>query len=183
LKIREAEQANWHCREEPTWSVGDHVMIDSKDRRARYKTGVSQNGKKETHSAKLFPRWDGPYLITEVFPEQSQYHLNLGPEDKLHNMFNIDKLKLYVTNDIEKFPDREPARPEPVIVGGGEEYFVEAIVDEKCIHGKQLFYVHWATWPTDANTWEALENVEETDVFDVWEKSREVGRAKWVRLM
>jgi hypothetical protein len=35
--------------------------------------------------------------------------------------------------------------------------------------------VHWAGWPTDTNTWEALENVEETEVFDVWEKSREVG--------
>jgi hypothetical protein len=31
-KIREAEQANWHRREEPIWSVGDLVMIDSKDR-------------------------------------------------------------------------------------------------------------------------------------------------------
>jgi hypothetical protein len=124
----------------------------------------------------LFPRWDGPYPITEAFPEQSQYRLDLGPEDKLHNMFNVDKLKLYVTNDVEKFTDREPARPEPVIVGGGEEYFVEAIVDEKkCVHGKRLFYVHWAGWPTDTNTWEALENVEETEVFDVWEKSREAG--------
>jgi hypothetical protein len=135
-KIREAEQVNWHRREEPTWSIGDLVMINSKDRRVRYKTGVLQNGKKETCSAKLFPHWDSLYPITEAFPEQSQYRLNLSPEDKLHNMFNINKLKLYVTNDVEKFPDREPARPEPVIVGGGEEYFVEAIMDEKCVHRK-----------------------------------------------
>jgi hypothetical protein len=78
-------------------------------------------------------------------------------------MFNVDNLKLYVAKHIKKFPNCEPARPEPVIV------------DKKCVHGKRLFYVHWAGWPTDTNTWEVLENVEETDVFDVWEKSREVG--------
>jgi hypothetical protein len=174
-KIREAEQVNRHRQEEPIWTVGDLVMNDSKDRRARYKTGVSQNGKKEMCSAKLFPRWDRPYPITEAFPEQSQYRLDLGPEDKLHNMFNVDKLKLYVANDVEKFPNREPACPEPVIVGGGEEYFIKAIMDEKRERGKRLLYMHWASWPTDAKTWEVLENVEETEAFDVWEKSREAG--------
>ena len=150
-------------------------MIDSMDRQARYKTGVSQDGKKETRSAKLFPRLDGPYPITEAFPEQSQYRLDLGTDDKSHNMFNIDKLKLYVSNDVEKFPEREPARHEPVIIGGGEEYFVEAILDAKRARGKRLFYVHWAGYPVDEGTWETLKTVEETEVFKLWEKGREAG--------
>mgnify|MGYP001591889225 FL=1 len=150
-------------------------MIDSKDCRARYKTGVSQDGKKETRSAKLFPHWDGPYPITEAFPEQSQYRLNLGTDNKSHNMFNINKRNLYVSNDVEKFPEREPARPEPVIIGGGEEYFVKAILDEKRARGKRLFYVHWAGYPVDEGTWETLKTVKETEVFKLWEKGREAG--------
>ena len=150
-------------------------MIDSKGRRARYETGVSQDGKKETRSAKLFPCWGGPYPITEAFPEQSQYRLDLGTNNKLHNMFNINKLKLYVSNDVEKFPEREPACPEPVIMGGGEKYFIEAILDEKHARGKQLFYVHWAGYLVDKGTWETLKTVKETEVFKLWEKGREAG--------
>ena len=152
--------------------VSDLVMIDSTDRHTRYKTGFSQKGKKETRSAKLFP---GPYPITEAFPEQTYYHLNLGADNKLHNMFNIDKLKLYVSNDVEKFLEREPLCPEPVIIEGGEEYFVEVILDEKRSRGKQLFYMHWAGYPVNEETWETLKTVEETEVFELWEKGWEVG--------
>ena len=148
-------------------------MINLNDRRARYKTGVSQDGKK--CSVKLFPRWDGPYPIAEAFAEQSQYHLDHGNNDKLHNMFNVNRLMPYVSSDVEKFPERGPARPESVIIGGGEEYFIAVILSKKRARGKQLLYVHWTGYPVNKWTWESLKTAEETEAFKFWEKGRESG--------
>jgi hypothetical protein len=69
-KLRGAEQANQLRGKEPLLEVGDLVMIYTKDRQARLK-----GDKKERRSAKFLARWDGPYPITKVFAEQSQYRL------------------------------------------------------------------------------------------------------------
>ncbi|GAA5918691.1 hypothetical protein JCM1841_006242 [Sporobolomyces salmonicolor] len=65
-KVRQAEQANGRRKEEPTFSVGDLVMVDSTDRRTRYKSSPAGS-----RAAKLFPRYDGPYPIAAAFPKTS----------------------------------------------------------------------------------------------------------------
>ncbi|BGP33207.1 hypothetical protein JCM10296v2_005001 [Rhodotorula toruloides] len=101
-------------------------MVDSSDRRSRYKTRSQ-----DARAAKLFARWDGPYEVVECFPDSSTYRLNLPFADRSHPVFHASKLKAYHTNKVEDFPAHEPPRPEQMDVEGEEEYIVEAIVDEK----------------------------------------------------
>ena len=161
-KVRQAEQANAHRGKEPDWKVGDKVMVDSRDRRSRFKTGKGR-------SAKLFPRHDGPYEIIEASPEQSKYRLKLDEADKSFPVFHTSKLKAYIPNDPQIFPNREPARPEPVVIGGEEEWTIERIVDERKVGRGRRYLVRWAGYESSADTWEPTAGVKDTAALAEWE--------------
>ncbi|TYJ56480.1 hypothetical protein B9479_002883 [Cryptococcus floricola] len=55
---------------EVAYKVEDLVYLNTRDFRHEYKTSSARN------SAKLVPRWEGPYTITVAFPHQSLYDLN-----------------------------------------------------------------------------------------------------------
>lgn len=169
-KVRQADQANRRRGDEPTFEKGDRVMVDSSDRRSRFKSRTQ-----DARAAKLFPRWDGPYEILEAFPENSTYRLALPATDKAHPVFHASKLKVYNENDAKKYAQREPPRPEPIDVEGEQEWVVEAIVDEKGKGRHRRFLVKWQGYPDSDNTWEPLANVEETEAMDVWEEKRRRG--------
>ncbi|GAA5994101.1 hypothetical protein JCM11641_000412, partial [Rhodosporidiobolus odoratus] len=102
-KVRQAEQANKRRGQDQGFKAGDLVMVDSADRRARYKT---RGG--DTRAAKLFPRWDGPYVVKTAFPDTSAYRLDLPSSDRSHPVFHSIKLKTYNHNDPLLHPNREP---------------------------------------------------------------------------
>ncbi|GAA5879222.1 hypothetical protein JCM16303_003124 [Sporobolomyces ruberrimus] len=162
-KVAQSIQIDAKRRKDEIYEVGDKVLLTSRDRRARYKSNVA-----DPRAAKLFPRYNGPYEIIESFPHQSQYRLRLDPSDKSHNMFHSSKLKRYIENDPSSFPDREPPRPQPVIVGGEEEYVVEKILDEKKTGRLSKYLVKWLGYPDSASTWETRESLEETEALDNW---------------
>jgi hypothetical protein len=145
-------------------------MVDSSDRRSRYKTRSQ-----DCRAAKLFARWDGPYEVVECFPDSSTYRLNLPFADRSHPVFHASKLKAYHPNNVDDFPAREPPRPEPMDVEGEEEYIVEAIVDEKGRGRSKKYLVKWRGYPESENTWEGAANVEDTEALDVWTKRKEGG--------
>ncbi|GAA5977503.1 hypothetical protein JCM11641_000983 [Rhodosporidiobolus odoratus] len=163
-KVRQAEQAN--KRRGPDWEfkVGDLVMVDSADRRSRYKT---KGG--DVRAAKLFPRWDRPYPVEAAFASSSTYRLTLPPDDRAHPVFHSSKLKRYIPNDASLHSSREPPRPEPIDVEGEKEYIVEAIVDEKGKGRRRRSLVKWEGYLDSDNTWEPLGNVEDTAAMEVWE--------------
>ncbi|GAA6026234.1 hypothetical protein JCM8202_000461 [Rhodotorula sphaerocarpa] len=164
-KVRQAEQANKKRGVEHDFRVGDRVMVDSSDRRSRFKTRS-----RDSRAAKLFPRWDGPYEVVETFPTTSTYRLALPPTDRAHPVFHASKLKLYKENDKTQYPGREPARPEPIDVEGEQEWQIEAIVDEKGKGSQRQFLVKWTGYPDSENTWEPLAHVEDTAALDDWER-------------
>jgi hypothetical protein len=172
-KIRQAEQANAHRAEEPDWQVGDKVMIDSRDRRLRFKAG-----KGERRSAKLFARHDGPYTIVEALPEESRYRLQLSEGDKSFAKFHVSKLKRYIENDADLFPNRVTQEPDTVIVGGEEEHFVESIIDQKNVGRGIKFLVRWVGYPLVHDSWEPSKELADTEALDKWEASRDLGGAR-----
>lgn len=171
-KVRQAEQANRKRGDEPTFEKGDKVLVDSSDRRSRFKSRSQ-----DTRAAKLFARWDGPYEVEEAFPETSTYRLALPASDKAHPVFHSLKLKRYIENDPTLYADREPPRPGPIDVNGEKEWVVEAITDEKGRGRNRRFLVKWLGWPDDQSSWEPLSTVEDLDALDAWEekKKREGG--------
>jgi len=166
-KVRQAEQANRQRTDEPTIGVGDEVMVDSSDRRARFKT--ADDG---SRAAKLFPRWDGPYKVISTHPAQSTYRLALPPSDKTHPVFHVSKLKLYKPNDPALFPNREPERPPPVVVEGEEEFTIEHIVEERKVGRGKQYLVRWKGYPESDNSWEPARALQDTEALARWEEGR-----------
>lgn len=169
-KVRQAEQANRKRGDEPTFKKGDKVLVDSSDRRSRFKT-KSQ----DSRAAKLFARWDGPYEVVEALPESSNYRLALPPSDKAHPVFHTSKLKRYTENDATLYANREPPRPGLIDVDGEKEWVVEAITDEKGRGRNRRFLVKWLGWPDDQSSWESLSTVEDLEALDVWEEKKRRG--------
>lgn len=166
-KVRQAEQANRRRGEEPEFKKGDKVMVDSSDRRSRFKTRSQ-----DSRAAKLFARWDGPYEVEEAFPEKSTYRLSLPASDRAHPVFHASKLKAYSENNGRVYTNREPPRPEPIEVEGEKECVVEAIKDEKGKGRNRRFLVKWLGWPDDQCTWEPLAAVEDLAAMDEWEEKK-----------
>ncbi|SGY48584.1 BQ5605_C001g00666 [Microbotryum silenes-dioicae] len=165
-KVRQAAQSNKKPQDEPSWAVGDLVLLDSSDRRKRLHT-------RKRRAAKLMDRFDGPYRIVKAQPEISSYTLQLNGDDAAVPFFHTGKLKTYRKNDTALFPNREPARLGPVDVGGEPEYIMEDIVDERIRAGKQQYLVSWLSWPSDSNSWEPAEALEDTEALDRWERRNE----------
>ncbi|GAA5978438.1 hypothetical protein JCM11641_007946 [Rhodosporidiobolus odoratus] len=163
-KVRQTTQANKKRSPEVEYAVGDMVMVDSSDRRSRYK---AKGG--DVRAAKLFPRRDGPYQVADASPLTSTYRLSLPDSDRAHPVFHSSKLKRYIANDPTEYASREPPRPGPIDVDGGAEYQVEAIVDEKGKNRTRRFWVKWEGYPESENTWEPLAHVEDTAALEAWE--------------
>ncbi|SCZ91000.1 BZ3500_MvSof-1268-A1-R1_Chr1-3g02463 [Microbotryum saponariae] len=138
-KVRQAAQANKDRADEPSWAVGDLVLLDSSDRRKRLHT-------RKRRAAKLMDRFDGPYRIVAAQPGISTYTLQLNKDDSAVPFFHTGKLKAYRSNDSELFPSREPARPGPVDVGGEPELNIWSLG----FHGRRIAIHgslprHWRT--------------------------------------
>ncbi|GAA5961505.1 hypothetical protein JCM21900_000965 [Sporobolomyces salmonicolor] len=123
----------------------------------------------DSRAAKLFPRYDSPYTITECFPDTATYRLALPHNDRSHPIFHASKLKPYIPNNSTDFPSCTPPRPEPMMVDGEEEYVVEKIIDEKGSGDGQRYLVKWSGYPESENSWEPLKHVEDTVALEEWE--------------
>ena len=125
-KIRQAYHANEHRAPEDVYEVGDLVMLSTENRRRNYKC------KGKTRVAKFMPQHDGPYTVTHTFHECSEYTLKLPNNPNTFPGFHAHLLKRYVPNDPLLFPDREPARPMPIVTEDGtEEWYIDKIVDAR----------------------------------------------------
>ncbi|SCV69336.1 BQ2448_2356 [Microbotryum intermedium] len=143
-------------------ALQDLVLLDSSDHRKRLHT-------RQRCAAKLMDHFDGPYRIVKAQPEISSYTLQLNGDDTAVPFFHTGKLKTYRENDVTLFPNREPAWPGPVDVGGEPKYVIEDIVDERTRAGKRQYLVSWVSWPSDSDSWEPAEALDNTEVLDRWE--------------
>ncbi|SCV73810.1 BQ2448_6240 [Microbotryum intermedium] len=171
-KVRQAVQSNKRRQDEPSWAVGDLVLLDSSDRRKRLHT-------RQRRAAKLMDRFDGPYRIVKAQPEISSYTLQLNGDNTAVPFFHTGKLKTYHENNATLFPNREPAWPGPVDVGGEPGYVTEDIVNERTRAGKRQYLVLWVSWPSDSDSWEPAEALDDTEALDWWEHRNEEGNRNW----
>jgi len=97
-KIFQQHYANSHHGSEFIYKVGDDVMLSTFHRRREFRK------KGDKHSAKFFPRWDGPYKVIKAHPESSSYTINLPPGRNAFPTYYATELKLHVPNDATLFP-------------------------------------------------------------------------------
>ncbi|SGY12237.1 BQ5605_C011g06436 [Microbotryum silenes-dioicae] len=116
-------------------------------------------------STRLMDRFDGPYCTVKAQPEISSYTLQLDGDDAAVPFLYTGKLKTYCKNDTALFPN---------------QYIIEDIVDERIRAGKQQYLVPWVSWPSDSDSWEPAEALEDTEALDGWERrNKEAARSRF----
>ena len=138
-------------RKELTFKVDDSVMLSTANLRAKGR------------SAKLLPRFIGPYKVLEVINPVA-YKVDIPSSLRIHNVFHVSLLKPYI-DGAEAFPDREQVlRPPPEDLNeeGEELWEVEEIVGKrrrKVKKGRRTrmvteYLVKWKGYPEWENSWE-----------------------------
>jgi len=125
-------------RKEEELNVGDRVLISTKNLTLAFQTGRD--------AAKLDHRWAGPFKVLEKNSAVS-YKVELPPEVRVHPVFHISVLKPYHEAANERFPNRNHARPPPVIIDEEEEYEIEGILAHETKYGKTRYLVKWKGYP------------------------------------
>ena len=123
-KITMAHNANATRGPDDIYKTGDWVMLSTLHRRNEYK----RRGKKCV--AKFFPRFDGPFEVTNCHPETSSYTLDMPNPPNTYPTYHAAKLKRHHANNPALFPSQELARPGPIVSPDGlKEYHVEEIIN------------------------------------------------------
>jgi hypothetical protein len=168
-KLFQADQANKRRGPEDVYEIGDMVMLSTSNRRKEYATTGSGR------SAKLFPRHDGPYRITEASPQTSTYRLDIpNAPSNFCVTFHASQLKRYVSNDHTLFPMRELPRDGPVVLpSGAEEHVIERILDERPRGRGWQYLVRWKGYGPGDDEWLPRRELEQTIALDEWLRSKE----------
>lgn len=162
-KVQQAFYANTYQGDEVIYKVGDHMMLSTMNRRTLFKK------KDEKRVVKFFPRWDGPYWVTDTHPECSMYTIDMPNQLNVFHMFHGGELKLFVDNDTDLFPWRQFAQPGPILMEEGlEEFKIDEIIDAKC-HGRSWRYlVHWVGYSAEHDRWLPGAELADCEVLDHW---------------
>ncbi|KAF8832209.1 hypothetical protein HHX47_DHR1001661 [Lentinula edodes] len=137
-KLDQVRSHNRHRRADPGFKINDRVLLKTKHRKNEYKR------KGDKRAAKFFPRYDGPYTVTDIHPQFSAYTLDLPAHLNIFPTFHADELKLYSDNDPSLFPNREFPRPGPIVTADGlVELEVDKILDERKVGRGRRYLVRW----------------------------------------
>jgi hypothetical protein len=129
---------------------------------SRYKLGdqvwlEAWNLKTQYQSSKLAPKRHGPFqVIKEVSPVA--YQLHLPASWRIHDIFHVSLLLPYCETTAH---GPNFTQPPPDLIGGEEEYEVEAILNHQC-HGRSRtlqYLIKWKGYPHSDNTWELADQV------------------------
>ncbi|KAF7116923.1 hypothetical protein CNMCM5793_005553 [Aspergillus hiratsukae] len=123
--------------------VGQKVLLSTK------------NLKSWRPSKKLDMRYDGPFEVIEVIGKQA-YRLRL-PQSyaRIHPVFHVSLLKPWTG----RVGSETPAKPQPIIVDGEEEWEVERILADRTIRGQKQYLVKWKGWPSYENSWQTKDDL------------------------
>jgi hypothetical protein len=169
-KVSQTHTANVKRSKEDVFHVGNRVMLSTKNRRNEYKK------KGEKCVAKFFPRFDGPYTVKDAFPETSNYRLELPPDKNGRDMFHASQLKRHNDNDPKLFPDREYARPGPIMTSDGlEEFLINKIVDLRKRSCGHQYLIRWHGYGPEHDEWLPARELEDCEALDRWFEVNGVG--------
>ena len=161
-KISQACQANKSRTLTFPFKVGDRVILSTANRRREYKSG------NEHRVAKFMPRFDGPYNITATDERHSTVTLKLPDHSGHFPVFHTSEVKPFKENDITLFPTRALSPPDPVLIDGQPEFFVDKIVDERHRGKKTQYLVRWRGEGPEGDIWLPESELEDCQALDEW---------------
>ena len=140
------------AKQQPDIAVGDLVMLNAKN-----------IGTKRT-TKKLSPKLYGPFKVMETRGNRA-FKLEISARWKIHPILHVSLLE---QNRHSNHPGREPPPREPEEIDGDLEWEVERIVKSeiithvrrRCRMQEIRYFVKWAGYSEDENTWEPPESLE-----------------------
>ena len=144
-------------RRDVSFSVGDEVLVSSKNIKLRRKGD-------ESSSNKLMPKFIGPYRVTQVVGKGLAYKLDLPNTMRIHPVFHVSLLRPYRRDPC---PERVQPAPGPVECEDGHEYYyIREILRHKTPkRGHRKFLVAWKGYDQHHDSWEFESSVEGTDAY------------------
>ena len=115
---------------------------------------------------KLIERFVSSYKVKKIILANI-VELELPSMIKIHLVVNISRIHRYI-GQVERQKKEEPT---PVIIEGEKEQEVKKILNKQQIRGKNKYLVQWKGFTAELNTWEGIENLENTKkAVDKFEK-------------
>ena len=110
---------------------------------------------------------EGPFTITEVLGPLT-YRLALPFQWEIHPVFHASLLTLYKETDVHGLNFTQPP---PDMVGGEEQYEVEAILKHRKRGKAYQYLVKWKDYSSAENSWEPTSHLKKAgDTLDAYKK-------------
>ncbi|KAJ3575561.1 hypothetical protein NP233_g1018 [Leucocoprinus birnbaumii] len=163
-KVNQAAQANKHRTDNFPFSIGDQVLLSTKN---RFKEIQGLSGDKIV--SKLAPRFDGPYEIINIDEPHSTVTLDIpGPANKCKT-FHTSQVKQFVEplqvtdkatervtgEPLDNVTNRRHTDPTPIMTRTGPEHVIEKILEHRPKRGGYEFLIKWRDFPNseEHNEW------------------------------
>ena len=127
---------------------------------------------KDGRVAKFMPRFDGPFEITNAYPDSSTYRLLLPSSLILCPTFHVSQFRRHCANNDTLFPAQTFTAPGPIITSDGStEYFLEKILDKRVQgHGHQ-YLVRWLGYRPEHDLWLPQSELINTKALQTYERA------------
>ena len=133
--------ANMHRRLQ-TFNLGDQVLLLPR---------ISQLQAQQPSRNFILVSLD--HFLSLRFVNNVSYRLQLPATMQIHTNFHVSILKPYRDPSLVHHSCL-PTPPDPLVIHGEKEYFVEAILDTRLQHNQRQHLVKWLHYPSYNNTWE-----------------------------
>src|ERR1700683_5519111 len=154
-RVSATYKANRHRAEEKLFQIGDMAYLST----------VNLNLPKR-RARKLAPKYIGPFKVTNVFPERSNYELELSEElvaRRIYPKFHILLLRPFEPNDDVVFPSQESKHFYDFGMPDDDKWLVDEIVSHRFVRKSIKFNVRWTAGD---HTWEPFTSVKELEALD-----------------
>ena len=118
------------------------------------------------------PHFDGPYTIISTNEHHSTVTLDLPNVPNVFPVFHTSEIQPFLKNNDNLFPSRALNPPDPVLVRGKHEFYIDKIVDKRRRNKQTQYRIRWQGEGPEGNKWLPANELEECKALDVWQKHR-----------
>lgn len=161
-KISQALSVDVHRTNDFPFCKGGHVILSTLHRQRDYKA------KGEKRVAKFMRWYNRPYMVTETAPDISMITVDMPNNPNTFPTFHTSQVLPFVENDKNLFPSQEQEHPDPVIIKGEEEYYVDRILEERKQGRGTQYLVRWQGYGPEEDRWLPGCELQDCEALDIW---------------